>query len=111
MKDYGYLRFVIYQGSTEISSQNIELPFFNGSYYNMMLTQTPDTQITAFPPFIGSAQDTTFTLYAKSNVGEYIDNQEGEYIGHQGSASLFIPSASSSAWTNYNYFRSRLHLP
>jgi hypothetical protein len=102
MKDYGYLRFVIYQGSTEISSQNIELPFFNGSYYNMMLTQTPDTQITAFPPFIGSAQDTTFTLYAKSNVGEYIDNQEGEYIGHQGSASLFLPSASSSAWTNYN---------
>lgn len=100
-KDYGYLRFVIYNGATEISSSNIELPFFDGSYYNMMLTQTPDTQITA-PS--SSAVDTTFTLYAKNNAGEYIDSQEGEYINHQGSASLFIPSASSSAWSNYNTF-------
>jgi hypothetical protein len=100
MKDYGYLRFVINDGTNMVSSSNIELPFFNGSYYNMMLTQTPDNQVTS--PILSNAQDTTFTLYAKSNVGEYIDNQEGEYIGHQGSASLFFPSSSGLAWFAYN---------
>jgi hypothetical protein len=97
-QDYGYLRCVTYAGGNVLSTPNIELPFFNGSYYNILLNQSPGTQL------IGSANaiDTTFTLYAKSNVGEYIDNQEGEYIGHQGSASLFLPSASSSAYGNYN---------
>jgi hypothetical protein len=91
-KDYGYLRF----GIGSLVTSNIELPFFNGSYYNVLLNQTPGNQIT------GSAIDTTFTLYAKNNVGEYIDNQEGEYIGHQGSASLFLPSTSSSLYAKYN---------
>lgn len=93
-KDYGYLRFVL--GLFE--TPNIELPFFNGSYYNILLNQSPGTQLTGS----ANAIDTTFTLYAKSNVGEYIDNQEGEYIGHQGSASLFIPAASSSHYGYYN---------
>ena len=97
-EDYGYLCFTLASGSstTTLSTPNIELPFFNGSYYNILLNQLPGTQLT------GSAIDTTFTLYAKSNVGEYIDNQEGEYIGHQGSASLFIPAASSSYYEAYN---------
>jgi hypothetical protein len=94
-KDYGYLRFVL---GTGFETPNIELPFFNGSYYNILLNQSPGTQLTGS----ANAIDTTFTLYAKSNVGEYIDNQEGEYIGHQGSASLFIPAASSSAYLRYN---------
>jgi hypothetical protein len=97
-QDYGYLRYVIYDGGNVLSTPNIELPFFNGSYYNILLNQSPGTQLTGSI----NAIDTTFTLYAKSNVGEYIDNQEGEYIGHQGSASLFLPSASSSAYGNYN---------
>lgn len=93
-KDYGYLRFNI----GGLVTPNIELPFFNGSYFNLLLNQSPGTQLEGSV----NAIDTTFTLYAKSNVGEYIDNQEGEYIGHQGSASLFLPAASSSTYGDYN---------
>ena len=107
-KDYGYLRFSLRNNSTGnvFSTPNIELPFFNGSYYNILLNQNPGTQLLGS----GNAIDTTFTLYAKSNIGEYIDNQEGEYIGHQGSASLFLPAASSSEYVNYNQSSTNFNL-
>ncbi len=108
MKDYGYLRFSLRDNSTGdvFSTPNIELPFFNGSYYNVLLNQSPGTQLLG----PGNAIDTTFTLYAKSNVGEYIDNQEGEYIGHQRSSSLFLPAASSSEYLNYNQSSTNFNL-
>lgn len=94
-KDYGYLRFVIYNGVTEITSSNIELPFFNGSYYNVLLNQTPGTQVADNPV------DTIFDLYVKNSTGDYI-NTRGERIGNQGSASISLPAASSSAYDAYN---------
>ncbi|MDB4343384.1 hypothetical protein OAA15_00025 [bacterium] len=99
-EDYGYLRFTLVEGtSTDVlSSTDIELPFFDGSYYNILLNQLPGTQIEG----TSNAIDTTYVLYAKNNTGKYTDNQEGERIGNQGSSSLFIPAASSSYYTNYN---------
>lgn len=102
-EDYGYLRFKISNGITIISSSNIELPFFNGSTYNLLLTQTPSAS--GIYPQTGSANavDVYYNLFAKANTGTYINPQEGDYIGIQGSASLFIPSASSSHYEAYNY--------
>jgi hypothetical protein len=84
-ENYGYLYFYINSGSlgNYFSSSKIELPFFDGSYYNILYHHKP-------LPVSSSVE-----LIAKSSYEDYIN--------HQGSSSIFFPSSTFPSFSNTQY--------
>jgi len=91
--EYGTLNFVLGDNSGNfIESDDIYLPFFDKGWWSVLLKREGATTK-------GSANDITYTLYAKN---KQYNGSDGNSLGFQASASFIITGSSDAGAQLYN---------